>query len=323
MSVKKVKYSEEKLSEEGLLENSTKVSTEGKDDTMHTLDPASIKIMENYKAMILTIDYMRKKMTTPSFRGLQEGVENITGDRFITSDLEDVVSVYPERFDIAWRRIATEKGSGLTNELCVYINLDNRTITQHLQDFRTKLMEGNIRVNYEVPVEPIVYEQKKTKLKSALAASATERAASLMAPTLTIDEWRDVAEKRGQLAANMAKSELDKVKAVAYAHQIESLPRVCNALRSMCAQIRKTIFSMKELNQKLAQELELTPRDLRIRLDLLAHVLPEFLTIFPPDEYISHESVKVNMDVPYATLKQSLLKLKVNHAPAAAIGQGV
>jgi hypothetical protein len=50
----------------------------------------------------------------------------------------------------------------------------------------------------------------------------------------------------------------------------------------MCAQTKKTVFSLRELKDRLAHELELTQKDFHVRLILAAEKVPELVTIFPP-----------------------------------------
>lgn len=105
------------------------------------LDAESEQIVENYKALILAIDFIRKRFMVPCFIRVQEGVENITGCRFDKSDLQTVISVWPASFLVEWKRISLEEGSAPLNYLCIYGKIDssddvNLTFSEKIESFR-------------------------------------------------------------------------------------------------------------------------------------------------------------------------------------------
>lgn len=91
--------------------------------------------------------------------------------------------------------------------------------------------------------------------------------------------------------------------------RLYSLPKVCNALRSFCAQKNKNTFKLNEIRSRLSDELELSKFEVQSRLLLMTDVIPEFVTIFPPDDIVGVEMIRINLYAPYAALQLKLKQL--------------
>mmetsp|Transcript_10072 Transcript_10072/g.15258 ORF Transcript_10072/g.15258 Transcript_10072/m.15258 type:complete len:420 (-) Transcript_10072:116-1375(-) len=83
-----------------------------------------------------------------------------------------------------------------------------------------------------------------------------------------------------------------------------SLPRTCDAIRSLALEKNKSIFPLSHVVDILSP----SHRAISVLdcIRCLAHTAPEFLTIFPPDDVVPCDNVRVNLNAPYAALRKKL-----------------
>jgi hypothetical protein len=91
------------------------------------------------------------------------------------------------------------------------------------------------------------------------------------------------------------------------------LPSLCDAVRAHCLHRNKNIFLVDEFATLMTMTCTLT--SLRLlnepSIDLIEHLsvtVPEFISLVPPDDLIDQPFVRVNIDTPYNTLRQKLMR---------------
>ena len=92
--------------------------------------------------------------------------------------------------------------------------------------------------------------------------------------------------------------------------RLKSMIPLCDAIRSICSLRRgRSTFIYKELLCQLAVELQVPKEEIKIRVNMMAEIVPEFITIFPPDDIVGKETIRVNLYTPYVDLRKKLGKL--------------
>jgi len=92
---------------------------------------------------------------------------------------------------------------------------------------------------------------------------------------------------------------------------LQSIPKVCELLRSLLIGKKKSVFQLSLLISDLSSELKLSNYEVKKRLKELAKIVPEFVTIFPPDDLLPYETLHLNANVPYDNIRQKIKNL--NH----------
>ncbi len=108
-------------------------------------------------------------------------------------------------------------------------------------------------------------------------------------------------------AVNAKRRRLEDQEALRRDHQadieridrLKSLPRLCDMLRVLFSRRRKTTASLRELLGTLARETGVDVEEQRVRLNLICDIIPDFLSIFPSDDIVSEEYVKMNIHCKY------------------------
>ena len=81
--------------------------------------------------------------------------------------------------------------------------------------------------------------------------------------------------------------------------RLKSLPKLCDMLRVLFSRRRKTTAPFRELIRTLAAETGVDVEEQRTRLNLICEIIPDFLSIFPPDDVVPEEFVKMNIHCKY------------------------
>jgi hypothetical protein len=137
------------------------------------------------------------------------------------------------------------------------------------------------------------------QLEEKLAASRSEL--SLYAGR-GLKGLQELAEARGSRSAEACLSEkrrkLDS----------EIQKRRSTLLRSTSLMQRRKTRPLEAFIDEVSKDMGISKMELRARLSLLSDIVPEFITILPPDDLVPSETLQVNMDTPYANVRRKLYK---------------
>ena len=112
------------------------------------------------------------------------------------------------------------------------------------------------------------------------------------------------AKQRGE---NTSADKIARVTAARVANRYSSLPSLCDVLRSLArAERRIANRTSQELVEKLAPDLRISEDELKLRLALLVEHVPEFLSVFPPDDVVDVETVRINLSAPFQQVRRKL-----------------
>jgi hypothetical protein len=128
--------------------------------------------------------------------------------------------------------------------------------------------------------------------------------------TASLEDLRQLAIRRGAKAAEDRRAKLENELIVKRKQLVFKLPTILDALRSLAVVERKSIYRLDSLLLRLSRELRMKLSHLSESISILKDIAPEFITIFPPDDMISHEMLKINLIAPYSQLKSKVLALK-------------
>ena len=148
------------------------------------------RVLENFQAMLLTIDFLKRKHSVSDFSSVRQGVEGITSRSFSENDLIDVLSVCSKNFQVEWKQIAFEEGQSPQNCLCVVFSSEvqsesayNRpvSIIERTEDYKKHFVEwmeqGKPR-SFQLPPEPVpspsLNRRKQTEFAEKLRQAAEE-----------------------------------------------------------------------------------------------------------------------------------------------------
>ena len=136
---------------------------------------------------------------------------------------------------------------------------------------------------------------------------------------MTMEDLKNLAKSRGERAIEVAKVDEERRKKTVYANRAGSFLKISNAIRSSCSQFKKSTFLFSEIVERLSNELMLGRNEFVVRLHLLVQVAPEFITIFPPDDLVDEETLRINLNAPFGAIRQKLQECSA-HANELADG---
>lgn len=142
-------------------------------------------------------------------------------------------------------------------------------------------------------------EDKKVNLKQQLNALTALGTTSLM------ENLEIFAKTRGETL--LTEKKLNDV-FIHVLHVLKSLPDICNILRSHALMTKKSNMSMQDITEKLAidMNLNLTASALYERIHVISNVTPEFLYIFPPDDIVKVETLRVNLNANFTEVRKKI-----------------
>jgi hypothetical protein len=102
-------------------------------------------------------------------------------------------------------------------------------------------------------------------------------------------------------------------------NRFKSLPVLCDAIRSLCISGKKSgrpdrfVWELNTFVMKIAPDLGLNINELKIRIKLLQEMVPEFISIIPPDDLVKIWTLRINSDAPFVPLRQKVSKIVLNY----------
>jgi len=118
-----------------------------------------------------------------------------------------------------------------------------------------------------------------------------------------LEGLKKFAIERGQKDQHM--EEL-KARKTIECRRLESLPTLCEILRSMARSTGQRHRAINELVRALAPDMKLPNEELKERLIMLSTCAPEFLSIAPADDVVAVETVRINLSAPFADVRRRL-----------------
>jgi hypothetical protein len=123
-----------------------------------------------------------------------------------------------------------------------------------------------------------------------------------------LEQLRKQAVRRGE--ETVAKSRLVKEQQARLERLSVSisLPRLSDSIRSLAVGRNVTCFALPALLTSLAEQapsaLLSCPRRLERCVRALVKLVPEFVQTLPADDFLAHETVRVNLQAPYKNVRQ-------------------
>jgi len=121
-----------------------------------------------------------------------------------------------------------------------------------------------------------------------------------------LDGLRHLAEQRERMKKETESAKLKEKADANMRSRLASLCVVCDALRSKFLTSNRSSLKTAELLHKLSAELSILPRELAARVQLVAAVVPELITVVHPDNVVPYSVVRFNMQALYATARKKL-----------------
>lgn len=182
----------EKLTSSSHVEVSMDTQSEG-EMVIHRDDNASI--IENFIALDITLDTLKRKGIISTFDRLREGVEKITQGKFYEQDLEQLLTFCPDIVFTEWKMVSNNPEIFPKKwQLCVFANSSwpnpmkstggRISIEARLSAFRDKVENTVVeRVNCAIEHRPLIYVPPDP-VKVVLASSNPHRRSFLRSSTL-------------------------------------------------------------------------------------------------------------------------------------------
>ena len=138
-----------------------------------------------------------------------------------------------------------------------------------------------------------------------------------------LEKLKELAKRRGEEQSQNIKSSTKTTLQTIRKGRLLSLPKLCDALRSIAMTEKRSSRPSIELIGKLAPELKLSEDEVRQRLGMVVTHAPEFLSVFPPDALVGVETVKVNLNVPYGLVRNKLEALALALGSSSEDGEDI
>ena len=145
-----------------------------------------------------------------------------------------------------------------------------------------------------------------SELQARNRAGALERTATITAAIHGgMEQLRQMAidrENSTKIRETEMKEEKKKASAIVL---LSSLTSLCDTLRSLAvSRNRRSVFITSELLKELAPSLRVSESDLKVRICMVCEEIPEFLTLLPPDNRVSIDTLRVNLHCDYAQARK-------------------
>jgi len=111
---------------------------------------------------------------------------------------------------------------------------------------------------------------------------------------VSLNDLKQEAIDRGKKSA-LAMQEMQ----VAYEKQehvflVKRLPTICNTLRSYCLIDKIYSVTLSNMISRLSSDFRISKVEVRKSLSLLTTIVPEYLTVFPPDDIVPVATLRIN-----------------------------
>jgi hypothetical protein len=124
-----------------------------------------------------------------------------------------------------------------------------------------------------------------------------------------LNQLRQLATARGKIASEMTQQQEKQKQVNTEICRLNSLGSLCDVLKSNAMITKRTSFPLREVVQRLSQEMLLTEMELLARIKLLFELVPEFVKINTPNQVVPMATLKLNFDCVYEDIREKLVKL--------------
>lgn len=142
-------------------------------------------------------------------------------------------------------------------------------------------------------------------------------------PLSGLERLRLLAAEREKVQEAKVASANEEFRVLQEYHRIKGLATLCDALRSKSVKSRshRNAYPYHDLISEFSASMRVSVSEMKARIELACQVVPEFVSILPPDQYVKVSVVRINTDAPYAVIrakveafvKQSLLNHTHKH----------
>ena len=155
-------------------------------------------------------------------------------------------------------------------------------------------------------------EKQRREIVAASAASVMSADRSSVSASTELEYSLDSLRNAAKLYKEKAeKASVQRVKEDKEAQENtrrKSLPQLCHVLRLIALSTNRSTMTISSLLTHLrAKGHDATPA-LKVELDFLAATVPEFVTIFPPDDVINESTIRINLTTKFTNMIARLSK---------------
>lgn len=155
-------------------------------------------------------------------------------------------------------------------------------------------------------------EKQRREIVAASAASimSTDRSSVSASTELeySLESLRTAAKLHKEKAEKALVQRVKDDKEAQESTRRKSLPQLCHVLRLIALSTNRSTTTISSLMTHLrAKGHEATP-SLKVELEFLATIVPEFVTIFPPDDVINESTIRINLATPFTNMIAKLGK---------------
>ena len=295
---------------------------------------ATSKLIKIFSYLDAVLNALERRDIPGVWEKVKDGVEAMlrgTGAAFSLSDFATILTICPTAYKIEWKDVPKDPESQIDLYLCISI-APITTANEPSGPSRSLLSETRIDMFQE-----LLY-QKLNQLKSTLPAGSAvtiapdasvipERPAR---PAIEINVKNSVPEKiksresEAMDVANetvnlhdlaIARGKLKMIEDEQYQKQrrydiklerVRSLTSLCDVLRTAARAKGRIVFPLKECIDQYTLQFNITKSEFSTRLKLINDAVPEFLCIIPTNQRVPVDTLRINLDAPYATVRAKL-----------------
>lgn len=199
--------------------------------------------------------------------------------------------------------------------------------------------EKLIEPNYDcIPIKPEISSRKRCNEDAHQLAKKTaiDRQLNLINTKEKLENIKENEIKNGRVGDSLevlkilvnereknsiesSKKIIIEKKELVKKNRYKSLPVLCDAIRSICISGKKSgrperfLWELNTFVLKIAPDLGLHINELIIRFKLLQEIVPEFISILPPDDLVNIWTIRINRDAPFVPLRQKVSNIVLNY----------
>ena len=307
---------------------------DAKSKTGERVIDATSKLIKIFSYLDAVLNALERRDIPGVWEKVKDGVEAMfrgTGAAFTLSDFATILTICPTAYKIEWKDVPKDPESQIDLYLCISIasitaanepsghsrsllsetrmDIFQELLYQKLNHLKSTLPAGSVvtivpdpSVIPQRPVRPATEANAKNSIPEKIRGRDSE-AMDVANETVNL---HDLAIARGKLKMVEDEQYQKKRRYDIKLERIRSLTSLCDVLRTAARAKGRTIFPLKDCMDRYTLQFNITKSEFSTRLKLINDVVPEFLCVIPTNQRVPVDTLRINLDAPYATVRSKL-----------------
>ena len=127
--------------------------------------------------------------------------------------------------------------------------------------------------------------------------------------TDSIESIRAAVIQKEAVSKKIEKEITDEMLSKAKNNLLRKIPLLCDSMHFLCLKESKYTHYLSVAVELFSSDMKLQKKEVFVAIKFLSQVVPEFLTIQDPDEWVHETTIRINIHLPYAEFRKKLVPL--------------